>query len=335
MNIAYILTSDAITITMDGETKTVSKSQLNYQAVKKALVDQNITNLKQALDGESFMGAITEGRVTFENGNLTMNGNTVAESIAGKLTRILNEGLPAIPWLKFVDNLMDNPSKSCLDNLYEFLSHKGMPITQEGMCLGYKGVGDDYYSHSGNASTIVNQGTVNENHQIYNGMGETIEVARISVDDNPNHGCSEGLHIGSFDYADGFAGSEGKLMLVEFNPKNAVSVPSDCEFQKLRVTEYKVVKEITTNRKILDQPLYDIDEKGELHASCEPAVNTAVQQIKGYIDRLEVPIAVNSIAKEYDVSPYDVLTQLINDDYDIDWSDLSNPKASKPAHENE
>jgi hypothetical protein len=333
-NIAYILTGDAITITMDGLTKTISKSQLNYQAVKKALLDQDITKLKQALDGEAFMGAITEGRVTFKDGHLMMNGSIVAETIAGKLTRILNEGLPAIPWLKFVDNLMDNPSKGCLDNLYEFLSHKGMPITQEGMCLGYKGVREDSYSYSGNAKTIVTQGEINNDHQILNRVGDTIEVSRNCVDDDPERGCSHGLHIGSFDYADSFAG-EGKLLLVEFNPKDAVSVPHDCEYQKLRVTRYKIIKEITENRKVLEQPLYNIDDEGDLHTVSEPQLDKAVAQLEDYHQQLGVPIAINSVAKVYDVSPYDLITILVEKGYDIDWENLANPKAFKPTETDE
>ena len=91
MNIAYILTEDAITVTIDGKTKTVSKAQLNYQAVKKALVEEDTHKLLLALDGEAFMGAITQGRVTFEKGKLIMNGSEVAPTIANKLSRIINE----------------------------------------------------------------------------------------------------------------------------------------------------------------------------------------------------------------------------------------------------
>ena len=45
-------------------------------------------------------------------------------------------------------------------------------------------------------------------------------------------------------------------MIVKFNPEDAVSVPNDCDFQKLRVCKYSVVGEIT-ERKQLKQPFYD------------------------------------------------------------------------------
>ena len=104
------------------------------------------------------------------------------------------------------------------------------------------------------------QGTTNERHQIFNGVGETIEVQRRCVDDNKDHHCSHGLHIGSYDYAEGWAGSDGKLLLVEFDPEDAVSVPTDCNYQKLRVSKYKVVADITDTRQELNKAVYNYNQ---------------------------------------------------------------------------
>ena len=126
--------------------------------------------------------------------------------------------------------------------------------------LGYKGVQNDFYSTTGNADTIVVQGTTNERHQILNAVGETIEVQRRCVDDNKDRGCSHGLHIGSYDYAEGWAGQDGKLLLVEFDPQDAVSVPTDCSFQKLRVSKYRVVADISDTRTELNKAVYDYNK---------------------------------------------------------------------------
>tara|TARA_Y100001938_G_scaffold70941_1_gene98344 strand:- start:513 stop:1532 length:1020 start_codon:yes stop_codon:yes gene_type:complete len=332
--VAYIITTDAISITIDGVTTTVPKHALNYQAVKKAIIEGDINTLKEAMNSEGFIGAITEGKVTYENGVLKFSGHDIAPSIAKKLTTILNEGIPALPWLKFVDRLIANPSKRCLDNLYEFLDHKGMPISETGTCLGYKGVSEDYYSLHGNKDTIVLQGKVNDNHQIYNGIGEIIEVARLSVDDDPNNGCSAGLHIGSFDYADSWAGSDGRLMLVEFDPKNAVSVPSDCQYQKLRVTKYEVINEITDNRKLLDRPVYSIeDDENEdgstLHPVSQPEIDDAIAKLEDWHEALQMPIPLRKLANDHDISIFDLVNQLVKRGWDIDWDDIDDPKASK------
>ena len=87
--------------------------------------------------------------------------------------------------------------------------------------------------------------------KIDNSPGSNPTMPRSDVDDNINNGCSKGLHVGTLEYADNWAGPDGRVMEVEFNPANMVSVPHDCEYAKLRVTEYKVIKECF-DRKLLD-----------------------------------------------------------------------------------
>ena len=46
-------------------------------------------------------------------------------------------------------------------------------------------------------------------------------------------------------------------MLVKFNPANIVSVPSDCQFSKMRVSDYEVV---SIAREQLEEAVYSEDE---------------------------------------------------------------------------
>ncbi len=68
------------------------------------------------------------------------------------------------------------------------------------------------------------------------------------------------MHIGSYDYANSWSGDDGRLLLVEFDPQDAVSVPTDCDFQKLRVCKYKVVADITDSRQELDKVVYEANK---------------------------------------------------------------------------
>ena len=88
--------------------------------------------------------------------------------------------------------------------------------------MGYKGVQSNYWSTTGNADTIVLQGETNDRHQILNEVGATIEVARRCVDDNKDNHCSFGLHVGSYDYANDWAGEMVACLLSEFDPSDAV-----------------------------------------------------------------------------------------------------------------
>ena len=168
-------------------------------------------------------------------------GEKLPLPLARKIRAIFNEGLPLTLFEKFWENLKDNPSATSVNELYDFLSYKELPITEDGYFLAYKGVKDDYYSVSGNKDTTVIKGKVDAGGRIYNGIGETVAVKRWDVDDNRENHCSFGLHAGSLDYARSFA---SKLIIVKINPKDVVSVPSDCNCQKLRCCEYTVVGDL-------------------------------------------------------------------------------------------
>ena len=60
------------------------------------------------------------------------------------------------------------------------------------------------------------------------------------MDADPREGCSFGLHVGTYNYAKGFA--QGVLLRVRVNPRHVVSVPLHAGYQKIRVTEYTVVE---------------------------------------------------------------------------------------------
>jgi hypothetical protein len=105
---------------------------------------------------------------------------------------------------------------------------------------------------------------------IYNGVGEVIEVARRSVDDNKDNHCSFGLHVGSYDYANNWAGSDGRLLVVEVDPADAVSVPTDCEYQKLRVSKYRVLSDITPERKEIPDAVYNEEASDDYDPDYNP-----------------------------------------------------------------
>jgi hypothetical protein len=91
---------------------------------------------------------------------------------------------------------------------------------------------------------------------------------RRKVSDDCNQGCAAGLHVGTYDYASNWAGPSGKVILVRFDPADIVSVPSDCEHQKMRVSQYTV---LSVARDIIEEDVYDeyevedaFDDEGRL-----------------------------------------------------------------------
>ena len=259
--VPYIISENSLTIFWDGKPYTLRKENANFQLAKKALIEARYDDLGDLLDIKKSVENFVQGDIEVKDEVVYYKGHRLHGVVVDKLMDMLRSGMKdSAPIVNFITRLQANPSANSVAELYTFLGYKSLPTTPEGKVLGYKGVQFDYWSTTGNADTIVVQGQTNERHQILNEVGATIEVARRCVDDNKDNHCSFGLHVGSFDYASDWSGEDGKLLLVEFDPADAVSVPTDCNFQKLRVSKYKVIADITDQKKELNRPVYEANQ---------------------------------------------------------------------------
>jgi hypothetical protein len=124
---------------------------------------------------------------------------------------------------------MNNPKKNIVEELYPFLQHNDITITEEGNILAYKRVTSDFkdcYTQT-----------------FDNSVGQTVVMPRTEVNDNPNHTCSSGLHFCAFSYVKHFHGA--KLVKVEVSPEDVVSIPVDYNGAKGRCCKYKVVEDVS------------------------------------------------------------------------------------------
>ena len=300
---AYIVTSNAITVIWEGQPYTVNTDNPNYTGLKNALLNAEYDSIGRFLDIKKQIEDFSHGSIKVVAEKVYYGSYELKGFVIDKLLEFLRSGAKdAQPILNFIEKLMFNPSKNSVDQLYTFLSYKSLPLTETGNIIGYKGVDTDFYSKHGNKNTIVITGNVDANGRILNKIGETIEVARNSVDDNKDNHCSHGLHVGSYDYAKDWAGNNGHLMMVEFNPSDAVSVPTDCNFQKLRVSKYKVIGEVPFERiketeAPLNEPYYntdeeiDVDDENDCDNNCDCNLNegynyseSTILAIRNYVE---------------------------------------------------
>ena len=205
----------------------------------------------KAKDWESFIHAVDPAvkikslfakyeTVEVKDGLLYVDGDVVDSIVSERLIQMLSNEVDVLPVLKFVYRLRLNPSSRAVNELYTFLEHKCLPLTESGTFLAYKAVRPNYHDkHSG---------------KFDNSVGNVLEMPRNKVDDNKDVGCSYGFHAGTLEYASGFACENDKIVLVEIDPADVVSIPVDCEFQKLRTCRYKVVGEF---ERPLTEPLYE------------------------------------------------------------------------------
>jgi hypothetical protein len=201
--------------------------------------------------------------------------------LAKKIESLKKEGLPITLFLPFWRELRQNPDYAVVNDrgLYDFLSYRELPITEDGCIIAYRGVKKDYWSRSGNPATKVIQGKTNKSGQIFNGVGEVIEIVRNQVTtDRTVHCHRQSLHLGSLDYAKGWG---ERVIVVKVNPRDVVSVASDCECQKLRVCKYEVIGDL--EEEIL-APATDSVGK-PIQEETKKELSVFEQRISNYLDK--------------------------------------------------
>jgi len=245
MKIPYIITSTSITAVINGKTYVTDKTHKEYEAIKAMLVSDSVEvdKLVELFDITSTVNRYCEGKILVKHGLVSYNDVPVDNYVTKKILQFMDEKLPVEPIVNFLNRLMKNPSRRAVSELYTFLEHKNMPLTPDGYFLAYKGVQTDYWSKHANLSTRVIRGKVDSSGRLNNAVGEVIEVERNNVCDDASVGCGEGIHAGSLKYANDWATSDGRLMIVKIDPADVVSVPTDCSCQKLRTCKYEVVAE--------------------------------------------------------------------------------------------
>lgn len=247
-----------ITVFMNGESMTLFKSQSesNFNKALEALKSEDWNALYHAFRPvKSFCQGV--GNLVIENGVVLFNGKPVHNAIATRIVEMAEAQLDTKPLELFLGKLLKNPSYRAIEELYKFLEHKFMPITDSGNFLAYKGVQDSFYSvYAGYLTLLQGEDKLTNSYgpgskSILNTVGQTVECPRNEVNDNCKEYCAQGLHAGELGYAIGWG---ARTVVVEIDPEFVVCVPEDSECKKLRVCKYTVVGEYD---KPLEAPVYD------------------------------------------------------------------------------
>lgn len=251
-----------LTAIINGNVYTAEKTHANWRELVAAIAtaDEN-TDLEAVArlfdPGEAiatYFKRVSE-RVTVSGGHVYFDGDEVNGGLATMIIRYINENENdrAMPFVNFLEKVMTNPNEHSRDQLFDWLSRYDFAINEDGNFLAYKGVyersedaeGYEQYPYQSSSSgTAIVDGTVYKG-RIPNGVGAVVEMPRTAVQHDPSVGCHTGLHAGTWEYASTF--TSGPCLLVEINPRDVVSVPTDCDWQKIRTCRYTVV-EVVENK---------------------------------------------------------------------------------------
>ena len=231
----------SIACVVNGELYVADSSMRNFDKIVEAARadDTTIVDLFTPLvEVAKSFESVTE-RVTLNGGNLYFDGVLVADALAEQIIRFHDGGLDYLPLANFMEKVYLNPNEHSRDHLYRWMLAESLSITPGGDIVGYKGLNSNFTSvHQGYG--IVNNIEHNNAH-LDNSAGNVVTIPRDQVTFDPANGCSFGLHVGTHTYASGWG---SVVMEVHVNPRDVVSVPSDCGSAKMRVCRYTVVQQV-------------------------------------------------------------------------------------------
>lgn len=231
MSFPFILQGSNITVVIGNQPHTVAKSHITYPKIVEAIKAGDWEKVRDLVEPKKVVLKYGNGHVSIEGETFYWKGKPMHNSLTTRMITMLQEDFPIEPLVLFMENLMENPSKRAVDELYGFLERNSLPITPDGHFLAYKRVRNDYLD--------LHSGTMD------NSVGKIVEMERNQVDDNKEQTCSTGLHFCSQEYLPHFgAGGENRVVIVKINPRDVVSIPVDYNNAKGRACRYEVVGEV-------------------------------------------------------------------------------------------
>ena len=282
---SYIITETDITVIVNGKSFSVKRGNAQANTILDELRKKqpNETRLLSLLNTATALALYSDSEIEVrKDGSVFRFGKALPDVLAKKVLTCFNDGVPYKHLVNLFLRLEANPSKRAIDELYPFLAHGHMAITEKGFFLGYKGVANDYMDiHS---------------HKFSNKPGNVLYMKRNEVCDDADQGCSYGFHVGSYEYARDWAGSGGHVVIVEVDPADVVSSPKDCSFQTLRTCRYRVICE--AQGLLTDGGVADTDRPyASAFTSAQPPVDDGILITVSYDDE-DVVLPVKKCTKK-------------------------------------
>ena len=228
----YLIQGQNIVVVIDNKPHTINKSHITYEKVLAAIKAGKWDEVKDNVEPKKAVLKFGAGNITIDGETFFWRGKPLHSSLATRMISMLKEGFDVAPLANLMENLMANPSKRAVDELYGFLEVANLPITPDGHFLAYKKIRNNWKDIYTNTMD--------------NSVGKVLEMERNTVDDNKDVTCSQGLHFCSISYLPKFGSHSGddRVVILKINPRDVVSIPSDYNNAKGRACRYTVISEL-------------------------------------------------------------------------------------------
>lgn len=210
----------------------------DYLMIQQAIVpkgyEQSGIVVTQMVNGQEIQGIFYPSKVQV---SVQHEGNEVVIPDVDKLQkhaiRANAENSPAVRnFLRRMAPVVQSRLHSAED-LMNFIERSELPITNDGLIIGYKKVRQGKIE-----GTFVDCHTGN----IVQRVGSRVWMTVEDVDPSRYRSCSNGLHVANLGYLSGFGGTHTLIVLVD--PANFIAVPVG-ENDKCRVCSYDIIGVMT------------------------------------------------------------------------------------------
>lgn len=232
---SYVITQDSISVSFQEKIRTILVSDSHYEPLKEALKKEDWEQVLSLLSPADRLETVSAGEMYVSDNQVFLkveDGSdwAVPTDLNETILRYLNSGKAFQYLVLFANKLRANPSTDSVEQLFTFLTRNKFVLTQSGNFIAYKRVRHDFKD--------IYTGTMD------NSIGQVVVMDRSRVNANREQTCSYGLHVANYYYASSCYSQAEKdqLLLVEVNPADVVSVPTDYNFSKMRVCRYKVLE---------------------------------------------------------------------------------------------
>jgi hypothetical protein len=128
------------TVVLNGQPHLFDPSHPHYAALVECVHAEDEDEFINLLNTGLVVEDWSEGDFEFRDGFLYFEDEQVAKDPTNRIVECLQQGFPHQFMMNYLTNLYDNVSERAVQESYKWSSHKGLPITDDGMMIGYKGV---------------------------------------------------------------------------------------------------------------------------------------------------------------------------------------------------
>lgn len=263
----FTLSNTQLTVFIKGRPYSIDSSHPNWDHMNKMVRGEiPTTSDDEIIHLMNVRAAVEEklkdyGRIKVGEDQIIIDGIPTHNYSTRRILDMLREGLDITPWINFLDRAISNPAAHVFGELFNWLEASNLPVTPEGKFLAYKKVDDDYLSYHPSPD-----GT----HQEHK-FGKPITMPRYQVDDDRTNYCSTGFHFANWEYVNQhYYPGRGRILILEVDPAEVVTIPNDYSFAKGRATGYTPVGEVPredweevpdlVNVYVYEDYDYDVDE---------------------------------------------------------------------------